>query len=42
MMIFYCETDQSCRLLGWTAPRWGRPQFWARGCYSEIQLSERM
>jgi len=30
--------DQSCRLLGWIAPRWGRQQFQARGCSSEIQL----
>jgi len=29
---------QSCRPLGWTASRWGRPQFQAKGCSSEIQL----
>jgi len=34
--------DQSCRLLGWSTPRWGRPQFQAKGCSSEIKLLERM
>jgi len=34
--------DQSCRLLDWTAPRWGRPQFRAKGCSSGIQLFTRM
>jgi len=23
---------QSCRLLGWTDPRWSRPQFRGGGC----------
>jgi len=33
---------QSCILLGWTAPRWSRPQFRGGGCSSEIQILERM
>jgi len=32
---------QSCRLLGWTAPR-SRPHYRGGGCSSEIQLLERM
>jgi len=38
MVIFF----GSCRLLGWTAPRWSRPQFQRGGCSSEIQLLERL
>jgi len=33
---------QCCRLLGWTAPRWSRPQFQTGGCSIEIWLLEWM
>jgi len=34
--------DQSCILLDWTAPSWGRPQFQTKGCSNGTQLLERM
>jgi len=42
MVIPMVRRDQSYKLLGWTAPRWDRSQFRAKGCSSEIPLLERM